>query len=431
MSMTSKVSALSIVSILLVASTVFLGNQRQAYANEASLGEQIVCDVFTELGTYPLPPGAEHCEDAVPDVPEEGEGTGEEEVSPVIPQCADGLDNDGDGFTDFLPVLGDSDCENINDDNEGTPMCAEGQVWNGTQCVPEDVPVDVCPNLEGAQAEVPAGHTLVEGQCVPDVVVVDVCPNIEGNQVVVPEGKQIVDGACVDLPTNGYSQGSYGGGSYSQGSYGGGGNGPIAGSAFAFPVAPLGVVLGASTTGSEVTATTTDASLSCDQYLTAFIKPEGENDAAQVTRLQSFLNEFEGTQLELSGEYDNETVGAVHAFQTKHAATILTPWGIEQSTGYVYLTTRKAVNDIRCAGLGVTFPLSADEAMVIEKSKSHVTEAPASEPRATTLQALEPVKSDDEQLEEEGGEETETSESPVNSSWSPIRNFLRSIFQRE
>jgi hypothetical protein len=47
------------------------------------------------------------------------------------------------------------------------------------------VPVDVCPNLDGIQATIPSGLVKdAAGNCVP----VDVCPNIEGIQTTVPSG---------------------------------------------------------------------------------------------------------------------------------------------------------------------------------------------------------------------------------------------------
>jgi hypothetical protein len=61
-------------------------------------------------------------------------------------------------------------------------------------------PVDVCPNLEGPQSEVPEGYTLVEGECVQlPPPPVDVCPNIEGAQSTVPEGYKLAEGQCVPL----------------------------------------------------------------------------------------------------------------------------------------------------------------------------------------------------------------------------------------
>jgi len=62
-------------------------------------------------------------------------------------------------------------------------------------------PVDVCPNLEGMQASVPSGFTLVGGACVPaDNTPSDVCPNVPGIQLTVPAGYSLVGGQCVAAP---------------------------------------------------------------------------------------------------------------------------------------------------------------------------------------------------------------------------------------
>jgi hypothetical protein len=64
-------------------------------------------------------------------------------------------------------------------------------------------PIDVCPNIEGNQSEVPEGMIIDdEGNCVtPPPPPTDVCPNIEGNQDKVPDG-MIIDekGNCVKKP---------------------------------------------------------------------------------------------------------------------------------------------------------------------------------------------------------------------------------------
>jgi hypothetical protein len=83
------------------------------------------------------------------------------------------------------------------------PPCPEGQTRNndGVCVAPPPPPpppppvVDVCANIDGAQATVPVGRIKVGDNCL-----VDVCPNIEGAQETLPAGKQIVNGQCVDVP---------------------------------------------------------------------------------------------------------------------------------------------------------------------------------------------------------------------------------------
>lgn len=137
---------------------------------------------------------------------------------------------------------------------------------------------------------------------------------------------------------------------------GGGGNGPIVNSLGGGGGGP--VTYGATSTITPVT--------SCDTYLTAFIRFGAANDADQVRRLQTVLHDDEGAALDINGVYDMPTLMATRAFQQKYAADILTPWHLDAPTGFVYLTTRKKVNEIYCRNTK-QFPLSQAESAVIER----------------------------------------------------------------
>lgn len=69
--------------------------------------------------------------------------------------------------------------------------------WQDWECTPV---IDVCPNIDSVQAELPEGYEVNENkECVE--IPVDVCPNIEGVQTEVPEGQVIDDDKnCVDEP---------------------------------------------------------------------------------------------------------------------------------------------------------------------------------------------------------------------------------------
>lgn len=153
---------------------------------------------------------------------------------------------------------------------------------------------------------------------------------------------------------------------------GGGGGGPITGSFGVVDGTVGGAVLGESTTTIPIVE-------SCDTYLTAFIKTGQLNDPEQVRRLQFVLRDFEGADIDVSGVYDDATLAAVHAFQTKYASEILTPWGIGESTGFVYLTTRKKVNEIYCNNTK-QFPLTEAQLEEIARYRAQLTgvSAPAS-----------------------------------------------------
>ncbi|MFA6565660.1 MAG: PKD domain-containing protein, partial [Candidatus Paceibacterota bacterium] len=92
-------------------------------------------------------------------------------------------------------------------------------------------------------------------------------------------------------------------------------------------------------------------------YLREFIKYGANNNPIEVKKLQVFLNEFEGAKLDVTGFYDLASWNAVTLFQNKYKTNVLDPWG-NTPLGYVYLTTRKQVNEIYCRA---AFPLDANQ----------------------------------------------------------------------
>ncbi len=135
-----------------------------------------------------------------------------------------------------------------------------------------------------------------------------------------------------------------------------GGNGPIAtgGGGGVPPTLALTTPI-ATTTPSEV-ATTTPAV--CEEYLLEYIKLGADNNPDEVKKLEAFLNTFEGFNLPVDGIYDQADFDAVSAFQERYADDVLAPWGYDASTGYVYYTTRKKVNEIYCER---AFPLTDEQ----------------------------------------------------------------------
>ena len=192
--------------------------------------------------------------------------------------------------------------------------------------------------------------------------------------------------------TDGGSSGGGGGGGGSSSSGGGGG----------------GTVLGTSAGG---------GGSSC-YYLTKFIKPGAENDFEQVVRLQSFLKVFEGANVDVNGTYDAASIAAVHAFQVKYATDILAPWDINHSTGYVYLTTRKKINEVYC-DRGQLFPLTEEEQQTLEVTKQQVA-------AAVTTSTEHSVNEEAPTAVEEGASEAGVVDQPGGA----IRNFFRRLFDR-
>lgn len=133
------------------------------------------------------------------------------------------------------------------------------------------------------------------------------------------------------------STGGGGNGGGSGGGGGGGGGGGIGGHRrdVSGLLAPQGEILGAT---------------SCS-YLRDFLRRDWKNDPIEVLKLQSFLNVFEGENLSYTSVFDGATFQAVSRFQNKYFDDILKPWGHTAPTGFVYILTKKKVNEIYCNSL--------------------------------------------------------------------------------
>ncbi len=87
----------------------------------------------------------------------------------------------------------------------------------------------------------------------------------------------------------------------------------------------------------------------CPEYLTSYIKYGSNNNPNEVKKLQRFLREYEHfEQIEHTGIYDLNTKNAVIEFQERYLSDILAPWGTKKATGYVFQTTKRAINKLHC-----------------------------------------------------------------------------------
>lgn len=364
------------------------------------LGSHIVCLVFTDLNQIgtPIPvldggtcPGGS--------VPGETENT--------LALCSDGKDNDGNGFVD----LQDISCASFR------PHITVTKVVSGGTAHVADFPLFIngLPVLSGvATTTMPGTYTVSETASSSYTGVFSGACN-SGGQVILAIGdtKNCTltntfvaatstsptttstppadtgegsgnSGGTEDADGNGSGSGdgsgngdtgdtggggdvqSNGGGADVQPSGGGGGGGGGAYVPFvvqAPSVVQPGVVLGA-TTGD------------CSKYLSGFIRVGKVNDVSQVKRLQQVLVSFEQASLMVNGIYDAPTLAAVNAFQAKYASEVLIPWGESKPTGYVFLTTRKKVNEVYCKGTK-QFPLNTSEAQQVQTSRAAAVPAPS------------------------------------------------------
>jgi hypothetical protein len=399
--MTLLRNACAAATILMIAFAIafLVGTERKVFAQEVPVsGAQIVCEIYEFLVSQglPIPPNL--------DIGACDGGGGEEPPTPGTTQCSNFIDDDADGLIDFLPgnPLGDPDCENLADDSE-SPSSGGGD-GGGTGG-----------GDQGGGSGSPGGGGGGGGGAAP------LCEDSLDND---GDGlKDMADPGCTDPSDQDETDPN---------STGGGGGGSSGGE-----TATTTEPVEASVAAEEVVAAP-----QCEQYLTAFIRTGLKNDEEQVKRLQSVLIS-EGAAIEESGIYDADTLAAVHAFQTKYAGEILTPWGMKKSTGYVYLTTRKKVNEIYCK-MAKEFPLSVDETGEIEKYRATSISVPTPV-RASALPVPETKttgskseKAAEEVINQQVGSVQKESqvaaapeaERPMSRVWRPIADFLGRIFGR-
>ena len=115
-----------------------------------------------------------------------------------------------------------------------------------------------------------------------------------------------------------------------------------------------GVVAGAATEKGKVAG----ASTVCIPYLLEYIKLGADNSSLEVMKLELFLNAYLGINLPINGIYEEADYNAVMEFQLRLKNDILAPWAAVNClpsenipTGYVYRTTKWAINNIFCPEL--------------------------------------------------------------------------------
>jgi hypothetical protein len=82
--------------------------------------------------------------------------------------------------------------------------------------------------------------------------------------------------------------------------------------------------------------------------LNKYLRYGADNDPSEVVKLQAFLQRTEGLDVDITGTFDLKTLAGVNAFQTKYLSEVMGPWGATRPSGYVYITTRKKINQIAC-----------------------------------------------------------------------------------
>jgi hypothetical protein len=202
----------------------------------------------------------------------------------------------------------------------------EGMIWNGEECVEDEVPP-----TDEELCEVQEGMSWIDGQCVSDENVEENNqPEVESNNGGNGGSRGHIDPMCHNNEDDDND------GLYDV-------NDPDCENASDNSESPSGEVLGESTA-------------SCVATITEYMRMGQTNNPEQVKLLQEFLNTELGLELEVSGEFDRPTLDAVKEFQIKYSEEVLTPWGIFDSTGYAYKTTLRMIQMIMCPGTDIPMP---------------------------------------------------------------------------
>ncbi len=276
----------------------------------------------------------------------------------LLSQCSDNIDNDLDSKIDALDPACHTDGNAINSASYDPNLNSENSKPVITLIGSSSITINVGTTYtdEGATAQ-----DEEDGDITSNIVKTGNVDTTAPSTNIITYNVTDSQGLAADQVTrtvivvNPGGQGGGGGPSTDSGSSGGGGgsggNGPIL--TLNSPSVPDAISGG-----------------SC-YYLYDFLKQGENNNPVEVRKLQVFLKELEGfSTLEVNGIFDDATFAAVSAFQEKYKEDILTPWGHDAATGYVYILTKKKVNENYCK---TAFPVTTPEQSEIDSFKVFLT----------------------------------------------------------
>ncbi|MEK7551866.1 MAG: hypothetical protein AAB534_00420 [Patescibacteria group bacterium] len=209
---------------------------------------------------------------------------------------------------------------------------------NAVACTSETLSNNATTHAVALNGSVSVTPAITAGQSITHSIT---CVNLDGSTA--------TDSATITAITTPGGGGNGGGGS-GGGSNGGNGGGSNRNN---------GIVLGASTG---------PIGASCS-YIRDFMRMDWENNPAEVMKLQSFLKDSQKLDVDVNGIFDQKTFTAVSAFQDKYKADILSPWGHTDATGFVYMLTRKKINELHC---NTTISLTVADKQEIDSFRNYL-----------------------------------------------------------
>jgi hypothetical protein len=164
--------------------------------------------------------------------------------------------------------------------------------------------------------------------------------------------------------------------------------------------------------------------------ITTFMKIGDNNDRNDVLRLQGFLLNTEHFDVDVNGIFDQKTDAAVKAFQAKYLNETMGPWHVTTPTGYVYIATKKKINEIACNS---SLIFTSDEQAIIDaylhQGQGNQVGTNNGATGTSTPDNSAPTGSTTPIIGQTGGTNTDLTGAAVNSSvFSRFWNFLKNIF---
>ncbi|MFA5349392.1 MAG: VWA domain-containing protein [Candidatus Paceibacterota bacterium] len=302
----------------------------------------------------------------------------------IPPQCSDGIDNDLDGFIDYP---NDPQCASPEDETENEIVMPFSTIGGGTGSLSWQLTVDKSGTGTGAIT----GSGIDCG---------DDCTESYGDNAEVT----LTANPLSDSNFNGWTGDCSGTESTCQITMNSNKN---VGAEFSSTGEVAGEATSTEENGEVLGETTT-----CGLYLFEYIKTGANNNPEEVKKLQTFLNENMGSNLPITGFYGQQTRKILEQFQLKYKIEVLEPWvkaglwpSIDIPTGYVYKTTKRWINLIKCPTLDIPMPSFEEDYYSTSQESPSISGEVLGE-GTTTATTTEEISTTTEEISTTTGDET-------------------------
>ncbi|MEO8637567.1 MAG: peptidoglycan-binding domain-containing protein [Candidatus Taylorbacteria bacterium] len=109
-------------------------------------------------------------------------------------------------------------------------------------------------------------------------------------------------------------------------------------------------------------------------HMDKYLRQGADNDPSEVRKLQMFLHDNQGFNVDVTGDFDDQTLAAVNAFQGTYLEEVMGPWGEVVPSGQVYISTVKKINELSCK---IVLTFTAEDYAIFAAYKKAVAEGVA------------------------------------------------------